>query len=407
LQNLTRTRDNVHPVTEYDAALEWLFARTRAGDARSAERSRGLLETLGRPDLQFSAIHVIGTNGKGSVCAMLDAGLRSSVARVGRFTSPHLLDFRERIAVNGEFIAPETVLEFLTWAREHASNAAFFDLTFVMGMGHFARSGVEMAVVEAGVGGTGDASNALERIALTVLTNVDLDHEAVIGVGPEDSVLKNIALEKAGAIRAGTPVVTAARGDALAVVRRVALERGARLHELTEDNALFALPRAPRMRGVHQLENARLTAAALRLLGHGEAAVDAALEATWPGRLEMFQRGGQRVWLDGAHNPAGARALASSLAGQRYTLVFGAMARKNVPAILEPLLSLANSVHFASPGTLGVDPVALEGEYGGTGHSTLEAALEAALLEGGDVLVAGSLYLVGAARPILQGWGFR
>jgi dihydrofolate synthase / folylpolyglutamate synthase len=214
----------------YPAALEWLFNRTRAGDARSSERSRELLTQVGRPDLAFPAVHVLGTNGKGSVCAMLAAGLEAvghgvgqleaTGAKVGRFVSPHLSEFRERISVNGVEISEEAVLEFLRWAIEHAHHAAFFDLTFVMAMQHFQRQGVGSAVVEAGVGGKGDASSALERVGMTVLTNVDLDHEAVIGVGPEDSVLKNIALEKAGAIRAAVPVVTAARGDALEVVVR-------------------------------------------------------------------------------------------------------------------------------------------------------------------------------------------
>lgn len=389
----------------YDDALEWLFARTRAGDARSAERSRALLEVVGRPDRAFPSVHVIGTNGKGSVCAMLERGLRVAHERVGRFTSPHLLDFRERIVVNDAMIPKNAVLMFVRWAREHAHGAAFFDLTFVMAMQHFERAGVEVAVVEAGVGGTGDASNALEHVALTVLTNVDLDHEAVIGVGPEDSVLKNIALEKAGAIRASAPVVTAARGDALEVIRRVARERSATVYEL-EDSALFALPGMPRLRGAHQLENARLAAAALRLLGYCDDAVRASLEATWPGRLEVFTRGERRVILDGAHNPAGAHALASSLRGERFALVFGAMSRKNVHAILEPLRALADDLHFVSPGALGTDPRTLSSEYGGMAYDSLEAALDAALEGQSDVLVAGSLYLVGAARALLEARAF-
>ncbi|NJK46785.1 MAG: hypothetical protein HC933_23285 [Pleurocapsa sp. SU_196_0] len=171
------------PFTDDTAALEWLFARTRAGDARSAARAKTLLEVLGRPDTGFRAVHVLGTNGKGSVCAMLSAGLEASGERVGRFTSPHLVDFRERIAVNDTLISRRETLEFLEWAQEHAGHAAFFDLSFVMAMRHFQRQAVTFAVVEAGVGGAGDASNALERVALTILTNVDYDHEAVIGVG--------------------------------------------------------------------------------------------------------------------------------------------------------------------------------------------------------------------------------
>ncbi len=420
----------------YPAALEWLFNRTRAGDARSSERSRELLVQLGRPDLAFPAVHVLGTNGKGSVCAMLAAGLEAASlevaqletaeletdqleavgAKVGRFVSPHLLEFRERISVNGVEIPQESVLEFLKWAIEHAQHAAFFDLSFVMAMQHFQRQGVGMAVVEAGVGGTGDASSALERVKLTVLTNVDLDHEAVIGVGPEDSVLKNIALEKAGAIRAGVPVVTAAKGDALEVVRRVASERNAPLYELNADDLettdpLFHLPHPPRLRGPHQLENARLAVAALRLLGHGESVVEAALNVRWAGRLEVFRREPQQVLLDGAHNPAGACALAQSLQElgferESLSLVFGAMGRKNVVGLLEPLLPFARHVHFVSPGALGADPEELRARFGGTAHRSLQFALNAALEESQGVLVAGSLYLVGAARAALLKLGF-
>lgn len=393
------------PAPSYESALEWLFNRTRAGDARSAERSSALLEVLGRPDRAFPSIHVIGTNGKGSVSAMLAAGLAATGERVGLFTSPHLVDFRERFSVDGALIGKDEVLEFILWAQEHASGAAFFDLTFVLGMLHFQRRGVTTAVVEAGVGGAGDASNALERVALTVLTNVDYDHEAVIGIGPEDTVLKNIALEKAGAIRAHTPVVTAARGEALEVIRRVAMGRDAPLYELEPSATLFALPHAPKMRGVHQLENARLSAAALRLLGRDENAVHAALEATWAGRLEVFKRGTQEVWMDGAHNPAGAHALASSLEG-RFGLVFGAMQRKNVSGLLEPLLPHANHLHFVSPGVLGAKPEDLQAKFGGTPYDSLEAALNAALEASNRVLVAGSLYLVGAARVWLLEQGF-
>ena len=389
----------------YAAALEWLFARTRAGDERSRARSIALLALLGRPDRVFKSVHVLGTNGKGSVSAMLSAGLQRSGSRVGLFTSPHLTDFRERVAVNGELIPESAVLEFVDWARVHAGSAAFFDLSFVMAMQHFAKSNLTWGVIEAGVGGANDASNALSEVALTVLTNVDYDHEAVIGVGPEASVLGNIALEKAGAIRAGVPVVTAARGEGLAVIRRVALEREAHLYELGLEQPLFSLPNAPRLRGVHQLENARVAVAALRLLGQDEAAVSAALEATWPGRLEVFKRGEQQVWLDGAHNPAGALALATSLTG-RFALLFGAMERKNVPALLEPLLALCDSLHFVSPGALGADPHGLAARFGGIAHESLETALNATLEAGDRVLIAGSLYLVGAVRAKLLEAGF-
>jgi dihydrofolate synthase / folylpolyglutamate synthase len=386
----------------YSEALEWLYARTRAGllhgSERGPERARGLLEQFNNPQQSFRGVHVIGTNGKGSVCAMISAGLRAAGDRVGRFTSPHLLDFRERITVDGLEIPESEVVRFVQWAQRDLTEAAFFDLSVVMAFTHFARTGVEIAVVEAGVGGARDATANLENVILTVITNVDFDHVETIGPN-----LRQIALEKAGAIRAGVPVVTAARGEALEVIRGVALERGAELHVLEPEDDLFALPHKPALRGVFQLENAALAVAGLRLLGLEEAEVSAALEASWPGRMEKLELQNRAVILDGAHNPAAARALAASLK-PGFALVFGAMARKDVRGLLEPLRELASEVRFVSPGALGADPQALALEFDGQAFDNLETALRTSLEsapERGRVLVTGSLYLVAEARKML------
>ena len=188
-----------NPVDE-NSALEWLFARTRSGAARGTERARELLELLNRPQDYFAAIHVIGTNGKGSVCAMLEAGLRSTGIRVGRFTSPHLLEFVERILVNGSQILESDVTKFVDWAKRHQFEAAFFDYVTAMAFKYFADQAVDIAVVEAGVGGAHDATMTLEHVKLTIITNVDFDHVEALG-----GTLERITLEKAGAIRPGIP----------------------------------------------------------------------------------------------------------------------------------------------------------------------------------------------------------
>jgi dihydrofolate synthase / folylpolyglutamate synthase len=391
----------------YSEALEWLYARTRSGLPRSPERAQGLLEQFNKPQRRFRGVHVLGTNGKGSVCAMISAGLRAAGDRVGRFTSPHLLDFRERITVDGLEIPESEVVRFVQWAQRDRTEAAFFDLSVVMAFTHFARTDVEIAVVEAGVGGSRDATMNLENVLLTVITNVDFDHVETIGPN-----LQQIALEKAGAIRTGVPVVTAARGEALEVIRQVALERGAQLHvfepnSLESGNELFALPHKPALRGVFQLENAALAVAGLRLLGLKDAEVSAALEASWPGRMEKFEMQNRAVILDGAHNPAAARALAASLK-PGFALVFGAMARKDVRGVLEPLHELASEVRFVSPGALGADPHSLALEFGGQAFDELEGAVRASLEsvpERGRVLVTGSLYLVAEARKLLLAFG--
>ncbi len=380
-----------------ETALQWLFNRTRAGDIRSGQRTAALLALLGQPQRHFDTIHVIGTNGKGSTCAMLAAGLEATGKQVGRFTSPHLTDFRERIAVNTKWISSQAVTKFIEWAQQNSEDAAFFDLTLAMALEYFRQQHVEIAVIEAGVGARHDATASIERVQATIITNIDLDHEATIGIGQYSTVLENIAWEKVGGIRNGIPVLTAARGAALTVIQAIAAEKQAPLHILNPQQPLFALPKPPVLRGAHQLENAALAVATLRLLGYTEQAVQAALEATWAGRLETITCQQSQVLLDGAHNPAGAHALAQALRGQHFSLVFAAMSRKRIPDILEPILPLAQELHFVQVSQQGVDPQELQQRYGGTAHPDLESAMKAAL-QSKNVLVAGSLYLVGAAR---------
>ncbi len=374
-------------------AIHWLFARTRSGAARGTERTRELLEKLKNPQTKFPAIHVIGTNGKGSVCAMLEAGLRSTGMSIGRFTSPHLLEFNERILVNGSQIPAFKIESFVRWAQASQLEAAFFDFVTAMAFKYFADQHVDLAVVEAGVGGLHDATNNLERIQLTIITNVDFDHVEALG-----GTLERITLEKAGAIRNGIPVVTAARGVPLEIIRDIALERHAPLHVLDLENPLFALPNAPALRGSHQLENAALVAASLRILEQPESSIQAAMKATWAGRFEIFDFENRQYILDGAHNPAGARALADNLQ-PGFALIFGVMARKNVSAVLEPLRLKASSVSFVSPGELGADPFALALEFEGQAFESLEQALETITVP--KIVIAGSLYLVGRARALL------
>ncbi len=379
-------------------AEAWLFSRTRGGAPRDPGRARALLDALGAPDARFSALRVVGTNGKGSTCAMLEAGLLAVGERVGRFSSPHLERFGERVRVNGREIAPAEVAAFVVWAREHAPDAAFFDLALGLAARTFARAGVRWAVMEAGVGGRSDATQALGRVAAVLLTNVALDHTATLG-----GSLAEIARDKAGAALPGVPLLTTATGEGLAVASEVALRRGAPLYTPASRPDLFALPRPPRLLGDHQRDNARLALAALRLLGFG-AGAEAALDAEHPGRLERLNALEREVWLDGAHNPHAAQALAVAL-GHADALVFGAFGRKAVEDTLAPLLTLGGARVFTSPGEGGADPQALAARYGGHAEPDPAAALELALQltpPGGKVLVTGSLYLVGQLRAALS-----
>ncbi|AFV75569.1 folylpolyglutamate synthase/dihydrofolate synthase [Thermus oshimai JL-2] len=380
---------------EYREALAWLYSRRREGP-RGVGRVLGLLEALGHPEEAFVAVHVLGTNGKGSVVAYLEAAFRAAGLPYGAYTSPHLLDFRERIRTHLGEIPEEKVVAFVEWARGQAfpEPPGFFDLATALAFLHFREVGAAYAAVEAGVGGEKDATNALKRVALTVLTNVGEDHLEALG-----GSLEAVARDKAGAIRKGVPVVTGVRGVGLGVVREVAALRQAPLYLLDPEDPLFALPAPPALRGAFQEENARLAAAALRLLGFAEEAIARGLrEARNPGRLERFLVRGVEVYLDGAHNPPAAEALAREFSA--YHLLFGAFPRKDIGGVLAHLLPKAKTVRYARAGE-GASRV---GEpFFEDPKEALEDALKAAQRDGLPILATGSLYLVGALRGLLAG----
>ncbi|MCS6869759.1 cyanophycin synthetase [Thermus sp.] len=376
----------------YREALDWLFARRRQGE-RGTGRVREVLRRLGHPEDAFPAVHVLGTNGKGSVVAYLEAAFRAAGLPFGAYTSPHLLDFRERIRTHLGLIPEERVVAFAAWAMGEAwpEPPGFFDLATALAFLHFRERGVALAAVEAGVGGEKDATNAISRVALTVLTHVGEDHLEALG-----GSLEAVARDKAGAFRPGVPVVTGARGVGLEVAARLARERGAPLYLLDPEDPLFALPAPPGLRGAFQEENARLAAAALRLLGFPEGVIAQGLrEARNPGRLERFLLGRVEVYLDGAHNPPAAQALAREFAG--YHLVFGAFPRKDVAGMLAHLLPKAASVRFAQAGQGALGRELGEPFFPDPWEALLDAAGKA-LEDGLPVLATGSLYLVGALR---------
>lgn len=380
---------------DYIEAIRWLNVQTRGGAPRGLSRVRELLAALGHPEGKFAAAHVLGTNGKGSVVAYLEAALRQASRAYGATTSPHVLDFRERIRTHQGLIAENQVTEFCDWARSRSFQQppAFFDLATAMAFQHFAQRGVELAVVEAGVGGLLDATNTLEDVRVSVITNVEEDHLEALG----GSII-TIAQEKAGAIREGVPVVTAATGQGLSVIRQTAELKGAPLFVMSEERDLFELPAAPNLKGTFQLENARLAAAALRILGFSGAAISQALaSATHPGRMQEVSIGGMRVVLDGGHNKAAARALAQEF--ERYHLVFGAFPRKDYQGMLQVLLPKALSVTYTSAGEGSLGKQELCQVAGGDFYQDqmegLEACLSRAQQDNEPALVTGSLYLVG------------
>lgn len=374
------------------------------------------------------SIVVVGTNGKGTVTSMIAAGLTAAGHVTGRFTSPHVESFRERISVDGEQISDGAVARFVATVRgsrltEGALKPAFFEWSLALALNEFTRRGATAAVLEAGVGGAGDATRAVQPVSLVVLTNVDLDHTDTLGES-----LEEIATDKAGAARRGVPLISGARQPSVrAAVKTVAANMNAPLHELPltqpAEGSPFALPSELeaqlRTRSGTRLANARVAAAALRLLGAPEGALEAGLRTPpLPARGERYllrTSGAEpvEVLLDGAHDAAAATRLVASLQGRPYVLLFGSLARRAPAAVLEVLAGGASAVVLTAAqeedGVVGAWPSASAITEP---QAALEAAVTAASTSVGRgerplVVVVGSLYLAGRIRPLLRATGER
>ncbi len=386
---------------------------------------RSLLARLGDPHLRFRTVLVAGTNGKGSVSASLAAMLTASGTRTGLFTSPHLTRFSERFVVDGQELPGATVLTALERLRPHAEavEASFFEVVTALGCLLFAEADVTWAVMEVGLGGRLDATNVLDP-ELSVVTNIGLDHTAILG-----DTLPQIASEKAGILRAGRPAVTGVQPELLPVLDAA----GSDLWALGRELAVQAEPlgwdgwrvrttspagtldfRTPLL-GEHGARNAALAALAAQRLGVPEAAIVAgAAGVRWPGRLERLPWYGGQVLLDGAHNPDGARALRGALTGLdvgRVPFIFGAAGDKDALSMLRELLPHMSSLILTravlSPRAAAPEELAARLTSAGLelpiSLADTPAEALALLPPGGLSVVCGSLYLVGEVRPLLRG----
>ncbi len=411
----------------YREAIQFLYGLRLFGAKFGLENSRRLAALAGHPERALRFIHVAGTNGKGSTCAMLEAIYRAAGLRVGLFTSPHLVSFRERMQVNRVPISEGDVCRLVEELRGYGdsfpaeAHPTFFEVVMVMGLRWFAEQGCEVVIWETGLGGRLDATNIVRPLA-SVITNIQYDHEKWLG-----HTLAEIAREKAGILKPGVPAVTGAtEPEALAVIEEVARSVGAPLRVLggavPAGGEAVGLPTALPLVGEHQRANARLALATVELL-QGVIPVDAAMQqrglenVRWPGRFQVVSRpGGQTLILDGAHNPAGARvlraALGSHLPGVRPTLVLGILADKDWRAMCEVLAPAAARVlpvivpseRTASPQELAEACLAANPEAQVIACLSLADALR--LAEGDAVVVvAGSLYLIGEALEQLGGSG--
>lgn len=428
----------------FEETVQYLFALQKHGIKLALANSVRLMQLMGDPHRKFRSVHIAGTNGKGSTAAFVASVLQAAGYRVGLYTSPHLVNFTERIRVNGICIPEHRVVELAHRVREAyqqeppASEGAlfsptFFEVTTTLAFTYFAEEGVDIAVVEAGMGGRLDSTNVIMPL-VSVITNIDIEHTEFLG-----NSLAQIAAEKTGIIKPGVPVATGVvQPEALAVIERTAAEKGAPLYRLSRDFGAEQYPvqhgQAFHYRGIdgfrgdlriamlgrHQVDNACLAAAAVECLRTAGVAIPGPAlerglaEALWEGRLELMARKPD-LYLDGAHNPASAQKLAAAVrdlmpAYKRLVLVIGVLGDKDYRSMLAELLPLAAHVVVTKPqyaramevSALAAEVRALHGSVENAATVAEAIALARASASPDDlILITGSLYVVGDARAFL------
>ena len=426
----------------YQEALVYLEELQKFGSKFGLVRIERLTELLGQPQERYHTIHVTGTNGKGSVSTMTASILTRSGIHTGLYVSPHLTSYTERIQIDGQYISEEDFARQLTAVRtiaeqmvaEGEESPTQFEVLTALAFLYFAEKKVEYAVIEVGLGGLLDSTNVITP-EVSVITNVTMEHADRCG-----GTLEGIAHHKAGIIKDGVPVVTAAKGMPLEILRETAREKNADIFVEGEDfhsnfvrfygymqqlefssallgvnHALYAL----QLLGTHQIENSALAVMTAELLHNtdsritSETITQALAIAVWPGRFERMDLGAQRIIVDGAHNPAGMKSLRSSLdtyfpEGDRVFLL-GILKDKDIDAMLPELLrpndmvvmTTPDSERAADPGVVAYKVHAQTVEVEPDRALALDKALAMAAETGRLLCVAGSLYLVGEIRQLL------
>lgn len=395
----------------YPAAIDWLFSTQWFGIKLGLEAPRHLVrETLAYPSHGTKVVHVAGTNGKGSTCAMIDSIARAAGQRTGLFTSPHLIDFRERIQVSGKMIPPSECARLLTDLRAVCAkmdqHPTFFEITLALAMRWFRENDCEWIILETGMGGRHDATTAIPA-DICVITPIGMDHAEWLG-----DTLEQIAQEKAGVFLSGIPAVSAPQEPAAArALEKEANEKQTPLEFVKHPLHGYHVP----LPGIHQLWNAALAVQALHKAGltlntdivrHGLAQVN------WPGRFERMGN----VILDGAHNPHAAQVLASTwqatFSERKASLIFSAASGKDISGILEHLAPISAQIYLCpldSPRALPVADLATHLPDSAPlheCHDSFLSAFTAARLTDRPILIAGSLFLIGEARAHLTGGTF-
>jgi dihydrofolate synthase/folylpolyglutamate synthase len=416
----------------YQKSLDYLYRLEKFGMIFGLTQVERILNTIGNPHKEIQAIHIGGTNGKGSTAAMMSSILEKEGYRVGLYTSPHLIRFTERIKVNGKEIDEEEVAALTAWMRKEIEAAGitapftFFDFTTAMALYYFKQKLVDLAILEVGLGGRLDSTNVVDPL-ISIITNIAKEHEEYLG----KTILK-IAREKSGIIKKGRPLITAATQlQVLRLFSKICQEKGSPYFRIGKE---FRYVRADdgdfdyeglnrklwsihlNLKGFHQVINATTALGAMEVLedlGYRvstDAMIDGLREVDWPGRLEMVSSS-PRVVLDGAHNPAGAFALKESLEKefqyQHLILLIGIMKDKDVQSMLHLLSPLADHIILTKPHTDRATPPSLLKKALGRNRRKAEIAEDLneaierglSLTQEEDLLcITGSLYTVGEAR---------
>ena len=398
----------------YEDAIKFLYGLQLFGAKLGLESTFRLALACGNPQNDLRFIHVAGTNGKGSTCAMLESIYQAAGLRVGLFTSPHLISFRERIQVNRQLISEQQVIEQVEAMKRVLDNFSpehhptFFEVVTVMALRHFAAEKCDLVIWETGLGGRLDATNIVRPLA-SVITNVQLDHEKWLGES-----LEKIAAEKAGIIKLRVPVLTSATDSRVrAVIAAAATFEQAPLFVISKPLDDVELP----LLGEHQQLNAALARATVRYLRDEIPASDDVIRrgletVSWPGRLQVVKRGHQTLLLDGAHNPAGGETLRAAIRkhfpSRPATLVLGVMRDKDHAAICNILAPFADKIiacrvsseRSADPHDLARHCAQANPKAPATVVESIEAALENTSRDP-FVVITGSLHFIGHALQLL------
>lgn len=398
----------------YQESIDWLYGTQQFGIKLGLEHTqRLLLELDAYPSAGVKVIHVAGTNGKGSTCAMIDAIARSSGLRCGLFTSPHLIDFRERVRVNGCEISEDQTARYLSQIKQQVADwehhPTFFELTLVLSMLHFKQQDCELITLETGMGGRLDATTAVPA-DIAVITPVAMDHAQWLG-----ETLTEIATEKAGIMVAGKPTLSSVQhSDVSQALQKHADQIGSPIEFVQDPYTASTIGLA----GTHQLNNAALAIAATqaaKIPADAEIIRDALAQVKWPGRFEQCPTpySPHGIILDAAHNPQAAQALVRTWQEQyphhMATIIFGAVEEKNTDLVISILSEIAAHIHLTpidSPRSLSLDELAnsIGADTPHTLHNHVLAAIDNAHQQASEspVLICGSIFLVGQIKAALS-----